>query len=105
MSSFEIYLLFVLLPNFGILCAIICSLSMLLSILALVDSKKDDRKYGIIFLFIGVISGLVCFCIPSKKDMAIIYLAPKIINNQVVQQIPAEIMKFIDKEIEDKDSE
>jgi TctA family transporter len=103
MISFKLYLLFVLLPNFGLLCAIICALSLILSIFVLVDSKKEDRKYGIFLFSVFVISGFITFLVPTQKEIAIIYLAPKIMNNQVIQQIPAEIMKFIDKQIASDD--
>ena len=48
-------------------------------------------KYSKTMLVIGTLMILVSTAIPSKKDMAIIYVIPKIANNTTLQQEGAEI--------------
>jgi hypothetical protein len=38
--------------------------------------------------------------IPTSKQMAVIYIVPKIVNNQTVQQLPSHLMKLLDDYIE-----
>ena len=115
MSSFEIYLLWVVLPSIGyffitifFVVAAICFVYSI-AICAHSDEWEDStisshwKRVKLFGIFAFICLFITCF-IPDRKSIAVVYLAPKIINNQTIQQIPAEIMKFIDKEIEDKDS-
>ncbi len=104
MSSFEIYLLFIAIPKFGMLLTGVSAGMTILCLWIIGESKENDPCNGAIITgIIFFILLLLSFFVPTQKEMATIYLAPKIINNQTIQQIPAEIMKFIDKEIESKD--
>lgn len=115
MSSFEIYLLWVIVPSlakfFGgitVLLTIVCVFYTIVVAASADDWEEAYTKSHWMrikrFSVLGIICLLLACLIPGKQGIAVVYLAPKIINNQTIQQIPAEIMKFIDKEIEDKDS-
>lgn len=107
MSSFEMYLLFLVLPKIG---AVLWWGGILIAILSIIccfgvsgelSQKEREKEYKPLIrqALIASLVAVLSLFIPSQKDMAIIYLAPKIINNQSIQQLPAEVLKFIDKEI------
>jgi hypothetical protein len=62
------------------------------------DTRAWSKQWGRFFLpvhfifFIFLILGAVL--IPSKKDMAIIYIIPKIANNEVIQKEANEIYQI-----------
>ena len=61
-------------------------------------SAITGLKYCIpIFLIFNVIYT----CLPSTKEMAVIYVLPKIINNKQVQEIPKKFLKLADDWIEE----
>ena len=108
MTALDIWLLFVVIPVFR------TSLMVLSAVMAVVNlicafghenenlekgkPDKEMRRYirGLIFFMIIF---AVSFSVPSQKEMALIYIAPKIINNQNIQQIPAEILRYVEKEM------
>jgi hypothetical protein len=51
---------------------------------------KLAKKIIITSFIIGMVLGLV----PTRKEIAIIYFAPKIINNEDVQEMPKNIVKL-----------
>jgi membrane-associated HD superfamily phosphohydrolase len=56
------------------------------------EPEKYPKKTITIFSFILVISLLLSVVIPDTKTMALIYVIPKIINNEKVQKIPGKIL-------------
>ena len=54
------------------------------------------------FVKVGKIALIVCVCtfvaniaLPSGKAMVAMYVVPKVVNNEVAQQLPGEILDFI----------
>jgi hypothetical protein len=55
---------------------------------------KKFRPYLICTL--GVIIVIISYLIPSSKEMAIIFVVPKVVNNETIQKIPQKILKLGD---------
>ena len=72
------------------------------------DDNKDDKKFGKKFLKLSIIiSPFLLFCIfgiiftPSTKEIIAIYAVPKMVNNEDVQQIPANFAKLINGKLQE----
>lgn len=58
------------------------------------------KKVTLISLPIFIISTLLINLIPSTKELAAIYLIPKIVNNEQVQKIPDNALKLLNGKLE-----
>lgn len=59
------------------------------------------RKWIFAGLIIAVISGLGLMFIPTTKEAAVIYLLPKIANNEQVQKVPENFVKLLNTKMEE----
>lgn len=53
------------------------------------------------FITLSVIMFLLCAVIPSTKQMATILIIPKLSNSDMVKELPKDLLKLIDKIVED----
>lgn len=102
-SAWDIYWL-LMLDNFhGGTLFLLSALSTLLLFVGLVMSidtdLKDLRPAGKKILIAASVGLSLCFFIglflPTTKQMAAIIVAPKIINNESVQKIPADLLEIL----------
>jgi hypothetical protein len=69
--------------------------------------EKDEKNYnrfcpkfkklGFIFIALSFFMGLIASTIPTAKQSAVIYIVPKIINNQNMNQIPDNLAKLVNE--------
>ncbi len=59
------------------------------------------RFFTIICAILLTFSTILTMLAPSSKQMAVIYIIPKIVNNQTVRELPSHLMKLLDRYIED----
>ena len=66
------------------------------------DNKEKKKTVKTINRLVAVaISGLLfCVIIPSTKEAAVIYLLPKIANNEQVQKMPENFVKLLNTKME-----
>jgi len=62
---------------------------------------KELKKYFFAQLAIGLLSAFFAMAIPDSKDFALIYVLPKIVNNEKVQQIPEKLLDLANKKFEE----
>ena len=87
---------------FGIGFGLICTILLVLNVIWLPLSQDMDCRefYGFVKKYIKwtillpVFGLLLCGLLPSKKDMAMIYVVPKLANSQVLQQEAGDIYKM-----------
>lgn len=111
MNEFEVYMLFMFLPKLGTILAVVGGfVGCIAFIMACLQSdsltkaeKEKEQSELNKQCAMGLLIFAISLLIPSQKEMAVLYLAPKIINNQVVQNMPAEITKFIEREVSKND--
>ncbi len=102
MSAFQLYLILKMdsfINFFGVFIFIISFfiIGCLITYVNSDNSKKDIPLKFILFHFKWAIPSLIlCIMlnifIPSTKDMAIIYVTPKVINNEQIQKIPNKLI-------------
>ena len=61
--------------------------------------EERERKPGVRALVIGSVLMLLSLFIPSKEDVALIYIVPAIVNNEDAQRIPPELTKLARREL------
>jgi hypothetical protein len=99
MTHFEAYLLTRLdtLSGFFVIISVISAICFIGNIFLYLDQWDEDKKSKIkptikYFALSMLTSGIFVVSIPSKKEMAFIYIAPAIVNNQdfqkTVKQLP-----------------
>lgn len=106
MSAMSIYWLLKLDDIQTIFC-FIALIMFIISVICFVDAgmKNDDENpdkksiqksvnRGFVFISLSLFSFICYKMTPSTKQMAIIYVTPKIINNEKVQQIPSKILNL-----------
>lgn len=59
------------------------------------------KKYLFGFIIALFISSSIQLIVPTTKEAAVIYLLPKIINNEEVQKIPDNIFKLLNTKMEE----
>lgn len=66
------------------------------------NEEKHPRYLRMLYFAIGVgLSSLVILSfIPSTKEAVAIYMIPKIVNNEQVQKLPDNAMKFLNEKFE-----
>lgn len=78
---------------------ILCALGIIIS--AEGEWSPFNKKWylrGVVSFLIAI---LCLVCIPTTKQAVAIYLVPKIINNEQVQRMPDNAMKFMNKKFEE----
>ena len=73
-------------------------------VVILADSSydwEDIKKWFFLQLSLGVLFLLLSVAIPSKEDFALIYVLPKIVNNEKVQQIPEKFLDVANKKLDE----
>jgi hypothetical protein len=111
MSGWFVYGIIVF-GNLGSACAIVSVLSsigiIILSIFWKVfNSECDERLAAGVAKWIRglIVTLLICIVmaifIPSTKELAAIYLIPKIVNNEQVQQVPDAALKLLNLKMEE----
>jgi len=116
MTPFKVYLLFNLIPNIGNIFAILCIFSAIIAIVICsmifhywMMCDLDNDSMPKIIKALKIISVLffaslfIKALIPSQKEMAFIYVAPKIASNQDIQRLPSDIVKLIEQYIKPED--
>lgn len=77
--------------NINVLLSICFTLSLIILIINLIEYEENKFNLPIIST---IISGLLLVLIPTKKDAAIIYVTPKLVNSKFVQDDCPEIAKL-----------
>jgi len=111
LTPFDVYLITILdnlkycckgVITFSIICLVISFI--VWAIATVSESTYAVVKYKffpIICAILLTFSTILTMLAPSSKQMAVIYIVPKIVNNQTVQQLPSHLMKLLDKYVED----
>jgi len=60
------------------------------------NTKKAAKKCGII----AVITAIIGTFVPTSKEMAAIYLIPKIVNNEQVKDVPSKGMEILNLKLD-----
>ncbi len=111
MTQFDIYLITIL-DNikhfcngtiaFTIICLVISFI--IWGAATLVDNISCVARYKffpivctVLLIFTTVLNTVT----PTSKQMAIIYIVPKVVNSETIQQLPGNLMKLLDKYVED----
>jgi len=110
MTAFDVYLITILdnvkycckgAVTFSIFCLAISFVVWVIAILG------DNVHYIVRYKFFPIVCAIILTfstiftaMIPTSKQMAVIYIVPKIVNNQKVQQLPSHLMKLLDDYIE-----
>jgi hypothetical protein len=58
--------------------------------------KRFIKKANIVML----ITALLCIFIPSPKQIAAIYLIPKIVNNEDVKNVPDKVLRLMNEKLD-----
>lgn len=65
------------------------------------DSIRNNRNKIVILFFIwSTLIYIPCIFIPTTKEMAFIYLTPKIVNNKEIQKLPINAVKLLNTKME-----
>lgn len=84
---------------------LLCVLMCITPIIIDVWGEKDKRKIILRAIRIGIGSvcvGVACLTFtPSTKEAAAIYLIPKIVNNEQVQQVPENALRLLNIKLEE----
>ncbi len=62
---------------------------------------KKYKFFPIVCIILLTLSAVINMIIPTSKQMAIIYIVPKVVNNETIQQLSGNSMKLLDKYIKD----
>lgn len=111
MTPFDVYLITILdnlkycckgVITFSIICLVISFI--VWAIATLSESTYAVVKYKffpIICSMILIFSTALTALTPTSKQMACIYIIPKIVNNETIQQLPENILKLLNNYLED----
>jgi len=111
MTGFELYLILMLdnikdllspIFAFSVISFFACSVAL---VIAMAEEQEDfvlnfKKAYKIIILT-AIVSSLLLAVVPNTKQMATIYLLPKLVNNEEVQAIAGDSLKIL-KELTSK---
>lgn len=102
LTSWEIYWI-TRLESIGISMLIISVVSLFIFIVTFFKYLKHDidSLYYKFSISVFVISIFIASMIPSTKEMAAIYVLPKIVNNEKIQGIPDKILDLSNKWLDD----
>lgn len=64
-------------------------------------STKTTKKLMIVCIVGFCVSFTGIMFVPSTKDIAAIYLIPKIVNNEQAQKLPANLLSLLNKKLEE----
>ncbi len=71
------------------------------------DSRDHDIRDGLagiikskLFIFILIFSGISGCLLPTSKQAAVIYLVPKLANNEQIKQLPDNAVNLLNKQLE-----
>lgn len=111
MTSLDIYLITILdnvkycckgAITFSIICLVISFVVWAIAILSdEVHSVVKYRFFPIICAIVLTFSTVMTSVTPTSKQMAFIYIVPRIVNNKTIQELPESLMKLMNKYIED----
>jgi hypothetical protein len=111
MSGFEVYILFVLLPNVALGLEIISVLSAIVILflgfvfLAEVDDQeecKQTMRFSCKSLGLCIALFLMTQAVPNKAEMAMIYLVPAITQVKDVEKLPEALVNKLLKYLEEE---
>lgn len=115
MSPFEVYCIMQLdalrsfMHDMAVICVfgVLCCAIWCIGVFILFDSKYNDdiearRKYipiairwGICIAILSITLDMVAAFVPSTKTATAMYLVPHVLNNESVQQLPADIAAYL----------
>lgn len=82
----------------------LCGFSIIMFIIETNNTEDEQKRanyarlkikpFLIMFVILWIPLRLLRTFIPSTKEMAIIYVVPKIVNNKEIQQIPSKMIKL-----------
>ena len=104
MTTFDVYL-FTRLDGLVVTAWLIFVLLCIVAIVMFIGWVGDDlreetiQKYVPKLIISLIVSLLISIAIPTTKDAAIIYVLPKIVNNEDVQKLPSEIVQLARKKL------
>jgi len=106
LTYFQMYLI-TMLESFVFLLAVGGALLFFFGVFCFFDKNSScpekwtkEIKHSVC-MWCGVTAIILGLFIPSKKDVAIIYLVPALVNNQDVQAIPPELAKLARVKLEE----
>ncbi len=110
MSSLQLYLLITVLPALKALFLILAIILFIIGSVIIIEdgnfsSNKTDAKWGLFCILLSFIFGMSSCFVPTKKDIAIIYTASYLTNNEKAEMLPNRVLdlihSYIDKGFED----
>jgi hypothetical protein len=104
-TSWDVYWI-TRLDAIGIVLGIFVTIFTVLSIFAWIPTITDDfvpeiKRFYKLAVVVLIVSLLGFAFIPSTKEAAAIYMIPKIVNNEQVQKLPDNAMKFLNGKFEE----
>jgi len=106
MSEMELYWM-IILGNVGIAAALTCLGSTLGLVITRIGMEIEDTWHGrykalwLKFCVATIIIGFFGLFIPTTKQMAAIYIIPKIVNNQEIVKLPKNLVALTNEWIKD----
>lgn len=93
-------------------CSIVCIVTLFAVIgvsivFFLMKSGRDDdeaalcAKWNKRLVVVFLLCGMIYLFVPTGKELAAIYLIPKIVNNEQVQQVPDNALKLLNLKMEE----
>ena len=111
MNHFVIYLI-TRVDNFIIITGVVFIISIIVALFSIACyyiecEDDDDEKKKIAFsvikkmIVVIAISAFFIVAVPNSKEIAAIYLIPKIINNENIQKPPDNLLRFLNKKVDE----
>lgn len=114
MSVLELYLLFIFIPkikvimmNGVVLIIVLAIIATIVNLCYIVETGEMAFKgeklasYTKKLFIICCILTTLSIIIPTKEEMAILYVVPKISNNEEAQKLPSNVLKTINSYLDD----
>ena len=94
------------LQSISALSVIIAAVTLFFMVMIKIDESWDEwgkfcTAFFIPSLILLIISGIGYVAMPSTKEACAIYIIPKIVNNEQVQQVPENALKFLSSQLEE----
>lgn len=80
--------------------AIASTMALVIGVLVSLDLGNSLKGLKIPFI-IAIVSGLIALFTPSSKTIAAMLIIPPIVNNEQVQQLPNNVLEFINDYLKD----
>lgn len=80
--------------------------SIVLFITAVITGTKEEKyAVGKLIVWLVGIGGLICIFVPSKTVMMQMLILPPVVNNEQAQQLPNNVLEFVNNWLEEANKE